>query len=108
MNDRNTLLRSAIAGVIALGTMAVAAPGFAADKNMEQCAGVIKAGKNDCATSSNACHGHVEGDSNPEAWIYVPKGTCERIVGAHVVKVVDPTPTTKKISQVTNSKQHLR
>jgi hypothetical protein len=26
------------------------------------------------------------------AWIYLPKGTCERIAGAHVVKVTDPTP----------------
>jgi hypothetical protein len=26
----------------------------------------------------------------------VPAGTCERIVGAHVVKVVDPTPKGKK------------
>jgi uncharacterized membrane protein len=98
MNDRNNLLRTAMASVIALGTLSVAAPTFAADKNMEQCAGVVKAGKNDCATSSNACHSHVESDSNPEAWIYVPKGTCERIVGAHVVKVVDPTPKSKKSS----------
>jgi|SRR5882724_3354020 len=96
MKDRNTLLHSTIAGLLALGTLSIAAPTFAADKNMEQCAGVIKAGKNDCATDANACHGHVEADSNPMAWIYVPKGTCERIVGAHVVKVVDPSPKAKK------------
>jgi uncharacterized membrane protein len=51
---------------------------------------VIKAGKNDCATSMNDCHGHAETDANPMAWIYVPKGTCERIVGAHLVKVKEP------------------
>ena len=62
------------AGLTSLATSAVAAD------DMEQCAGVIKAGKNDCATSTNACHGHVEADSSPEAWIYVPKGTCERLV----------------------------
>ena len=50
------------------------------------------AGKNDCATATNACHGHVEVDANPNAWIYVPKGTCERLVGGRVVHVVDPTP----------------
>ncbi len=53
------------------------------------------AGKNDCATKANACHDHVAVDSSPEAWIYVPKGTCERIVGAHVVSVTDPTPVAK-------------
>jgi|SRR5215831_2365532 len=96
MNDRNHLIRSALAGVLAIGTLSIASTSFAADKNMEQCAGVVKAGKNDCATSSNACHGHVESDANAEAWIYVPKGTCERIVGAHIVKVVDPSPKGKK------------
>jgi len=65
------------------------------DPNMEQCAGIVKAGKNDCATSTNACHGHVTTDSNPEAWIYVPKGTCDRLVGGRVVHTVDPTPAKK-------------
>jgi uncharacterized membrane protein len=40
----------------------------------------------------NACHGHVEADASPMAWIYLPKGTCEKIAGAHLVKVTDPTP----------------
>jgi len=26
------------------------------------------------------------------AWIYLPKGTCERIVGGRIVHVNDPTP----------------
>jgi hypothetical protein len=38
----------------------------------------------------------VTTDSNPEAWIYLPTGTCEKIVGARVVKVVDPTPKAKQ------------
>jgi uncharacterized membrane protein len=59
---------------------------------MEQCAGIIKAGKNDCATSTNACHGHVDKDASPEAWIYLPKGTCERLAGGRIVVVKDPTP----------------
>ena len=65
---------------------------MAADIDKEQCAGVIKAGKNDCATSTNACHSHVTVNNSPEAWIYLPKGTCERIAGAHVVMVKDPSP----------------
>jgi uncharacterized membrane protein len=97
--NHSTLLRAAMTGLLALGA-AGAATSALADHHQEQCAGVIKAGKNDCATSTNACHGHVTSDSNPEAWIYVPTGTCERIVGARVVKVADPTPKAKRTSAV--------
>ncbi len=94
MSNSNPILRTAITGLLALGAGSLATAAFAADEHGadEQCAGVIKAGKNDCATAMNACHGHVESDRNPMAWIYLPKGTCEKIAGAHVVKVTDPTP----------------
>ena len=89
-NDR--LLKLAVSSVVAAGALASSSISVAAVPGMEQCAGIVKAGKNDCATSTNACHGHVTTDANPEAWVYLPAGTCERFVGAHVVKVVDPTP----------------
>jgi uncharacterized membrane protein len=92
----SNLLRAAMTSLIAVGATSVATSTLAEEAKQEQCAGVIKAGKNDCATSANACHGHVTADSHPEAWIYLPAGTCERIVGARVVKVVDPTPKGKK------------
>lgn len=47
----------------------------------EKCYGVAAAGHNDCFFSSNSCAGTVSSDRDPAAWIYVPKGTCERIVG---------------------------
>jgi uncharacterized membrane protein len=97
--SNSNLLRTAMASLLALGATTAATAALADDhQGQEQCAGVIKAGKNDCATSTNACHSHVTTDSNPEAWIYLPAGTCERIVGARVVKVVDPTPKDKKKS----------
>lgn len=89
--SNNTFLRAAMTSLLAMGAASTASVALA-DDHKEQCAGVIKAGKNDCATSTNACHGHVTVDNSPEAWIYVPKGTCERIVGARIVKVADPTP----------------
>jgi uncharacterized membrane protein len=94
MNKSNQMLRAAMTSLLALGTASFVASAVAADTHAgeEQCAGVIKAGKNDCATANNACHGHVEKDADPMAWIYVPKGTCEKIAGARVVHVVDPTP----------------
>jgi uncharacterized membrane protein len=87
------LLKLAVSALVAASAMASSTNVLAADEpRMEQCAGIIKAGKNDCATSTNACHGHVTTDSNPEAWVYLPAGTCDRLAGARVVKVVDPTP----------------
>ena len=94
MSKRNSMLHLAISSVLALsGTAFVSSAFAAADGDKEQCAGIVKAGKNDCATSTNDCHGHVTSEGNPEAWIYVPEGTCDRIVGGHVVKVKVPPPS---------------
>lgn len=47
----------------------------------EKCYGVARAGGNDCFTQSNSCGGASQSDAQKDAWIYLPKGTCERIVG---------------------------
>jgi uncharacterized membrane protein len=92
MSNRNSLYLFAVTSALAVGGAIGGHTAAAAEEGMEQCAGIIKAGKNDCATSTNQCHGHVEKDSSPEAWIYLPKGTCERLAGARIVKFKDPTP----------------
>jgi len=92
MSRHSSVLQVAIAGVLALAGTALTSTAFAADDSKEQCAGVVKAGKNDCATATNACHGHVTSDANAEAWIYVPKGTCDRIVGGRIVQIAEPPP----------------
>ena len=86
------LIEIALAGLITAGAVLAMQPAAAADAGREQCAGVVRAGQNDCATTTNACHSHVETDASPEAWIYLPAGTCEKIAGARIVHVVDPTP----------------
>ena len=49
----------------------------------EKCYGIAKAAKNDCAsTGNNSCGGSSRLDRDPKAWIYVPEGYCDRIVGA--------------------------
>jgi uncharacterized membrane protein len=93
MSKHSSMVQLAISSVLALSGAALTSTAFAADDGMEQCAGIAKAGKNDCATSSNACHGHVTSDNNAEAWIYVPKGTCDRITGGRVVQIKDPSPS---------------
>ena len=95
MSKHVSMLQLAISGVLALSGAALTSTTLAADEDgKEQCAGIVKAAKNDCATSANDCHGHVNTDGNAEAWIYLPKGTCERIVGGRIVHVKEPPPKT--------------
>lgn len=71
-------LASAIAPVVLSAQKPAPAPTFKAEK----CYGIAKAGKNDCAsTGNNSCGGTSKINSDPKAWIYVPEGYCERIVG---------------------------
>lgn len=62
-------------------TMSLASVATAKDKKVEKCYGVVKAGKNDCATASSSCAGTSVKDGQKDAWIYVPKGTCEKLSG---------------------------
>jgi uncharacterized membrane protein len=80
MNHRNVVITTAIGSLFALGSLTASA---AADKApVEKCYGVAKAGKNDCQTAASACAGTAAKDGQKDAWIYVPKGTCDKIVGA--------------------------
>ena len=47
----------------------------------EKCFGIAKAGKNDCQTATSSCAGTSKKDHEASAWLSVPKGTCEKIVG---------------------------
>jgi len=82
MNSRHLIIASAIAGLFTLGLSGQA---FAAKVSMEKCAGIAKAGKNDCGTATSSCAGTAKKDNEANAWIYVPKGTCEKIAGGKVV-----------------------
>jgi len=88
MTDRKSLVYSALAGVLALGTLA-AVPAQAAQANMEKCYGIAKAGHNDCATATSSCAGTATRDALPTAFIAVPKGTCEKIVGGSLTSGAD-------------------
>ncbi len=82
MKNSKSIVASAVAGVIGLSALVSTGSALAAKTETEKCYGVVKAGKNDCQTSTNACAGHVKTDRHPEGWIFLPKGTCEKIVGA--------------------------
>lgn len=50
----------------------------------EKCMGIAKTGMNDCGTSQHACAAQAKTDAGAEEWIYLPKGTCEKISGGVV------------------------
>ena len=84
MNQSDLVIRSAIAALLAAGLTAHGTSALAAKNDMEKCSGIAKAGKNDCGTSKHSCAGQAKTDGGEE-WVYVPKGTCEKIVGGTVV-----------------------
>ncbi len=84
MNATKPLIASSLASLIAVSLSMAAGTAYAAKDDVEKCAGIVKAGKNDCGTSKSACAGTTKADRDSEAWITVPKGTCERIAGGMV------------------------
>ena len=79
MKTKTALISTAVASLLAFG--AISTSQAADEQATEKCYGVAKAGKNDCAANGHACQGQAKADSNAREWLYVPTGTCERIVG---------------------------
>ena len=77
--NRRTKTRIAIASALAAALVLPVA--VQAQGNTEKCFGISKAGKNDCQTASSSCAGTSKKDAQTDAWLSVPKGACEKIVG---------------------------
>ena len=82
MTATRVAIAAALAAAIAAPTLTVHAQG-----NMEKCFGVAKAGKNDCQTDHSSCAGTSKADGQKDAWLSVPKGACEKIVGGSLTSV---------------------
>ncbi len=81
----------ALSSVLALGLNTVTTQEALAGKpGFEKCAGIVKAGLNDCGTSKHDCSGKATVDNDPEEWIYVAAGTCEKIVGSILKAPAEP------------------
>ena len=79
MRKSDVILATAVAGLL---SATVSLSSIAADKpKVEKCYGVVKAGQNDCQAANSACAGTSKADGQKDAWIYVPQGACEKIVG---------------------------
>ncbi|MEM6780609.1 MAG: DUF2282 domain-containing protein [Pseudomonadota bacterium] len=76
----NTVIASAF-----VVTMAGAAtlPGTANAAETEKCYGVVKAGKNGCASADgkHSCEAQATVDGSGQEWVSTPKGLCEKLIG---------------------------
>ncbi|MCB2262205.1 MAG: DUF2282 domain-containing protein [Candidatus Thiosymbion ectosymbiont of Robbea hypermnestra] len=88
----------ALASVFVLG-LAISGNTLAAKPGFEKCLGVVKAGKNDCGTSRHACGGQATKDGDPEEWLYLPKGNCEKLVGGKVKEETGKIQDMKKMRE---------
>jgi uncharacterized membrane protein len=84
MSPSQPTVRSALASLVLLGLAAASTQALAAKGDTEKCAGIVKAGANDCGTSKSSCAGTAQVDRDPEAWVLLPKGTCAKIAGGVV------------------------
>jgi len=89
MNKKHLL----VAALLGASTVATGAghgvPVPDAPKEWEKCAGVVKAGMNDCGSldGAHACSGHAKADNLDTEWVYLPAGTCAKITGGHAKAV---------------------
>jgi uncharacterized membrane protein len=81
MKSTRILIASAVVAALStpILTSAQAGPAPMPKFDHEKCYGITKAGKNDCQTANSSCAGTSKRDKQGDAWIYVPKGTCEKL-----------------------------
>ncbi len=99
-NALNTLIAGAftIALAGAAGQAAFAEEGMAAK---EKCYGVVKAGHNDCGNKATgqSCAGTATLDGAGGAFLALPKGVCEKLVGGTL------EPSDKKGTEPSDAKK---
>ena len=91
MNNK-LIISSAIAGLVALGTVGGSA--FAEEKktDKEKCFGIAKKNTNDCGTATHSCAGQAKADAAADEWKFVAKGTCESLGGKLKVAAAKEEP----------------
>lgn len=80
---RGDLLKSAIAAFLVIATSHAALAESTEQINLptEKCYGLAKMGMNDCSTATASCAGSATKDAQPDAFILMPRGLCEKLVG---------------------------
>ncbi|MGO8919133.1 MAG: DUF2282 domain-containing protein [Stellaceae bacterium] len=78
------LVASAVSAVVAGPALGYAGPAPDPVFQAEKCYGVNAVGKNDCSTRGSSCAGEAKTARDDNSWIYVPRGTCEKIEGGSI------------------------
>jgi len=82
MQTRIVIATAFAAAIAAPALLSAQKPAQMPTFKAEKCYGIAKAGANDCAsTGNNSCGGTSKRAGDAKAWIFVPEGYCERIVG---------------------------
>lgn len=87
MQFSKSLMTVAALTAFVAGSALMAPEAQAAKEGYEKCAGIAKSGQNDCAANGHSCAGQAKTDAAAGEWLYVPTGTCDKIVGATTVKM---------------------
>ena len=81
MKTSTLLIASAVAAALTMPYASQAGPAPKPKFEAEKCYGIAKAGKNDCQTANSSCAGTSKRDNQGDAWIYIPAGSCDKVVG---------------------------
>ena len=82
MDKTRSLATTAITTILGLSLgLPAAAASHDQGASKEKCYGAVKKGQNDCGTANHGCSSQAATDGDPNEWIFLPKGTCEKIVG---------------------------
>jgi len=93
MNNNKMIIR-AISAVLSLGLLSplmaastkTTSNDNASVNGMEKCYGIVKAGMNDCGGPNHSCAAGAKKDGDPKEWLFVPTGTCNKIVGGSLTE----------------------
>lgn len=79
---KRTIIASIIALINSGVTLSAIAHNPTPPPGMEKCYGIAKAGQNQCGgKTGHTCATLSKVDGDPNSWIFLPQGTCDKIVG---------------------------
>ena len=81
MKNGKRTLGLTLGGIVAAGLISSTAEAKPKWEGHEKCYGVVKKGMNDCGNANHGCGGKAAVDDAPDEWVYLPKGTCEKLAG---------------------------
>lgn len=84
MSTRDKLVQSVMSAFLVLATANASAADSKDTPAMEKCYGVAKMGMNDCATATASCAGSATKNNQKDAFLFMPKGLCQKLVGGNL------------------------